>query len=296
MSAIGFGSVELGMDYGIKVPGKCGRPNQKESEGILQRALDSGINFFDTAPSYGDSERLLGAVIGSKTCYIATKVNVDEERDDVGGAIRASIENSLRNLNRDYLDIVQIHNMEEHTRRHDDALNALGALQKKGLIRFLGTSLYGSRDVLSSVQKDFFDVLQVAYNILDQRTQEEIIPMAEKKNMGIVGRSAYFRGMLTERVQYLDENWDFFKKSAEDIKNKAGIDSWHDLSKLALKFCLSTKELDVVLVGVQTMDELEFAIEVAEEETLSDDIFEKLLAMKSNDEYWLNPLNWYLKL
>lgn len=296
MSAIGFGSVELGMDYGIKVPGKRGRPNQKESEGILQRALDSGINFFDTAPSYGDSERLLGAVIGSKPCYIATKVNVDEENGDVGGAIRASIENSLRNFNRECLDIVQIHNMEENTRKHDDALNALGALQKKGLVRFLGTSLYGPRDVLSSVQKDFFDVLQIAYNILDQRTKEEIIPMAEKENMGIVGRSAYFRGMLTERVQYLDENWNFFKKSAKDIKTKAGIDSWDDLSKLALKFCLSTKELDTVLVGVQTMDELEFAVKAAEEENLSEDIFEKLLAMKSNDEYWLNPLNWYLKL
>ena len=149
VSAIGFGSVELGMDYGIKVPGKRGRPNRKESEGILQRALDSGINFFDTAPSYGDSERLLGAVIGSKPCYIATKVNVDEENGDVGRAIRASVENSLRNLNRECLDIVQIHNMEENTRKHDDALNALGALQKKGLIRFIGTSLYGSQDVLS---------------------------------------------------------------------------------------------------------------------------------------------------
>lgn len=296
VSVIGFGSAELGMDYGIKVPGEHRKPDKEIAKRILHKALDSGINLFDTAPTYGDSESLLGSIIGSEPCYIATKINIDKSNKYTSQSVRASIQESLKNLKREYLDIVQIHNTTVNIIGQFDVLEILANLRKEGLIRFLGASVYEPKDALTISKKDFFDVLQIAFNILDQRILEEVIPVVQKNNTGVIGRSAYFRGMLTKKITYLDDNWAFLKNAVKQIKNTMNISDWSDLTKLALRFCLSTKGIDTVLVGIRTMDELEFAIKAEKEEKLSDSVLRELLTLRIKDEYWLNPLNWYRKL
>jgi len=294
VSVIGFGSTELGMDYGIKAPGAYGKPDKQAAKRIIHEALDSGINLFDTAPGYGDSESLLGDILGSKPCYIATKIDISKNSDT--RFIKASIKNSLKKLKRESLDIVQIHNATTEIIGHPQALEILECLRKEGLFRFLGVSVYEPKDALVLIKTDLFDILQIAFNILDQRILEEVIPAAKKNNTGLISRSAYFRGFLTEKITHLDDNWSFLKGTVNKIRDALDISNWNDLTELALRFCQSTNGIDTILVGIRSMDELKFAVKAEKKGDLPETIFKKLLTLKINDEYWLNPLNWYRKL
>lgn len=294
VSVVSFGTTELGMDYGIKAPGDYGKPDKQAVKRILHKALDYGINFFDTAPGYGDSEKLLGDTLGSEPCYIATKINVDERSDLL--SIKVSIGNSLKRLKRECIDVVQIHNATSGVIGQSEILENLKKLRKEGLVRFFGASVYEPSEALRVIKEDFFDSLQVAFNIMDQRILDEVVPLAVKNNTSLISRSAYFRGILTKKITHLDDNWVFLKNAANKIKNTMNISGWNDLTKLALRFCLSTKGLSTVLVGIRTMDELMFAIEVEKEGKLSNAALKKLSTLRVNDEYWLNPLNWYRKL
>lgn len=296
VSVIGLGSAELGMGYGIKIPGQYGKPDKETARKILHKALDSGVNLFDTAPTYGEVEALLGSAIGTEPCYIATKINIAENDKNAPKSIRASIERSLKNLKRECLDIVQIHTTATDSIRQVNNLGVLEDLRKEGLIRFLGASVYGPADAMAVNKKDCFDVLQIAYSILDQRMSEEVMPEARKNKIGIISRSAYFRGMLTKKIEYLDDNWAFLKKVVNEVKAKMNIDDWDDLPKLALEFCLSSEGVDTVLVGVRTMDELECAIEAEKEASLPETVFKELSTLGIKDNYWVEPLNWHLKL
>jgi len=296
VSSIGFGSAELGMNYGINVPGKYGKPDKETAKKILHKALDSGINLFDTAPGYGDSESLLGSFISSEKCYIATKINIAKSDNAVVGYIEDAIEKSLKNLKREHIDILQIHNTTFDAGEQEYVLEILANLREKGLVRFIGVSVYGVKDAIAAIKKDFFDVVQIAYSILDQRMLEEVMPEIHKNSIGVISRSAYFRGMLTNKIIYLNDDWRFLKNAVQKIKNRININNWNDLSKLALKFCLSTEGIDSVLIGIHNIDELEFAVETEKEEILSNDILKKLFTLGIKDDYWVEPLNWYRKL
>ena len=296
VSSIGFGSVELGMDYGIKVPGRYGKPNKETAKQILHQALDSGINLFDTAPGYGDSESLLGAYIGDQECYFATKITIAKNDNIELEDIERKIGESLKKLRRECIDILQVHNTTAETGGRDSLLAALDNLRKKGLIRFLGVSVYGAKDAMAAIEGDFFDVIQIAYSILDQRMREKIIPALAKNNIGVLSRSAYFRGMLTEKIEHLDEEWRFLKDAVAAIKNKFNITDWDDLMKLALKFCLAQQEIDSVLVGIHNPDELAFAVATGKEAKLDKNTLDKLLTLGIKDNYWVEPLNWYRRL
>lgn len=296
VSAIGFGSVELGMDYGIKAPGRYGKPSKETAKKILYQALDDGINLFDTAPGYGDSESLLGVYIGDKECYFATKINIAKNDSVEPGYIERIIGKSLKNLRRDYIDILQIHNAMADTGDQTSFLVVLDKLRKKGLIRFLGVSVYGAKDAIIAIEKNLFDVIQIAYSILDQRMLEKVIPVLSKNSIGVLSRSAYFRGMLTEKIEYLDEEWRFLKNAVEEIKNRFNIKNWDNLMKLALKFCLSQPEIDSILVGIHNLDELAFAVAAEKEARLNKDTLNELFTLGIRDAYWVEPLNWYRRL
>jgi aryl-alcohol dehydrogenase-like predicted oxidoreductase len=292
VSAIGFGSVELGMDYGIKAEGQHGRPDKQTAVKVINKAVDWGINLFDTAPSYGHSENLLGSVIGSNACYIATKVHLPAETQNPSSFIRASIETSLENLRRNYLDVVQIHNATVSTINQSDIPEILINLREKGLIRFIGASVYEPENALAALNTDCFDVLQIAYNILDQRMLQEVIPLAQERGVGILSRSAYFKGVLTAKAQHLSEECEFLRNAASKVKTAMNLRSWDELAELALEFCLSTEGIHSVLVGIRTTEELEFAIKTQGKGILTADILEKLLGFGIEDQHWLNPANW----
>ena len=292
VSALSLGTVELGIDYGIKKPGEYGKPGRAESEKILRQAADSGINLFDTAPSYGESETLLGEVLGGEKCYFATKINIPPAGENAKKVIEKSLLTSLKNLKRDAIDIVQIHNATEEIISHSDIPEILIEFKRKGIIRFIGASVYEPENAMAALASENFDVLQVAYNILDQRMSNKVIPYAAETGAGIISRSAYLKGVLTEKAEVLDDRFRVLKAAVGKISKELNLSEGKELTKTALMFCLSTEGISSVLTGVRTMDELQFALEAEQDSRLRKPEYNKLLNRGIEDKFWLNPANW----
>ena len=294
VSRLSLGTVELGLDYGINIPEDITKKlNEKESIHLLRKAVDFGINLFDTAPSYGNSEELLGkAFAHKKNCIIATKVSIPPKSEDCEKFILSSLNRSCKKLQKKYLDIIQVHNATSNTFSNTDLFEILMKEKQKGNIRFIGASIYEPENALAVINSGMIDVLQIAYNVLDQRMEEKVLGQAKSKGIGILSRSVFLKGVLTERVTHLSKICEPLKKAAENIKIKMKLSSWQDLSNFALRFALSNPGIDSVLVGVSNEVELGFALNAFNKGKLDNNKLELAYQFKMNDNFWLNPSNW----
>ncbi len=299
ISIVALGTVSLGVEYGIEVPGEFGRPTEAEAIRLLQQAADAGINLFDTAPAYGKSEQLLGVALGSHhECYLATKVSVpiDSNGNPMHGpglrqAVLYSLESSLRALQRDVLDIVQIHNATLDVIAQGEMAQVLLDAQQQGKVRFLGASVYTEAEALAVIEADYFDMLQVAYNVLDQRMARRVFSAAEQAGVGIMVRSAFLKGALTAKARWLPPELTELRQAAERSKDVLG-GSWRSLPEMALRFCLSAPQVATVLVGARTIQELKQALAAAESGTLPEEVLARTPSLALTDEHLLNPSYW----
>jgi aryl-alcohol dehydrogenase-like predicted oxidoreductase len=291
VSGVSLGTVELGVQYGIAVPGDFGRPPEDDAVRLLAEAADAGINFFDTAPGYGESERLLGQALGRRAdCFFATKVSVPRA-GNVRAAIESSIESSLKTLRRDAIDVVQIHNATLEVLRQGELAAILQDARQRGIVRFLGASVYTEDEALAVLEDDRFDVLQVAFNILDQRMAAHVFPAARRAGVGVLVRSAFLKGVLTDKAWHLPPELSVLQSAAEKVKD-AVAGSWDAMPEVALRFCLSAPEVGTVLVGARTRMELQQALKAESQGPLSAEILETARGLALADERLLNPSTW----
>jgi len=299
VSEIALGTVELGLDYGIHAPGDFGRPDAHHAIGLIHEAIESGINLFDTSPAYGTSEEVLGqALSGRSDCLIATKVSIPF--DDAGKLLRGkgfersideSLINSVRHLRRDYLDIVQIHNATVDVFDSDEWQRVMDKAQQQGLVRVWGASVYTEAEALAAVRSGLCQVIQVPYNLLDQQMAEKVFPMAEQAGVAIIVRSAFLKGVLTDKAQWLPASLEPLKVAVEGMRRRLGK-SWKGVSQMALRFCVSTPGVSTVLVGVRTEKELQAALESVELEKLNSQEYQVAQTWSLKDEPLLNPSCW----
>jgi aryl-alcohol dehydrogenase-like predicted oxidoreductase len=302
VSVISIGTVSLGVDYGIEVPGEFGRPEEVEAINLLKKAADEGINLFDTAPGYGTSERCLGEALRTRPdCYIATKVTIPHDSDGnilkgctLTTFINDSLETSMKNLQRDHLDIVQIHNATVPVIHDGSIADCLLAAKDKGQINYIGASAYTEAEALAIIEAGCFDVLQVAYNILDQRMAKQVFPAAKHAGVGIIVRSALLKGVLTGKSEWLPEELSALKTAARKARDTlAG--TWDKLPETAVRFCQSASEVSSVLVGVRTNGELLEALNTAQAGSLPQPMLKAAKNLALNDDFLLNPSNWSIK-
>ncbi len=300
ISLLGLGTVELGMDYGLPAPGEFGRPSEKDAVAILRRALDLGVTFFDTAPGYGDSERLVGLALGDKPeAIIATKVNVPRtpEGELLSGkrlseAVEASLTRSLALLGRERLDVVQIHNATEEVLRRGELLESLVRAREKGILRSTGVSVYSETEALMAVDSGSCDVIQVAFSLLDQRQAARTFPAAHDAGVGLILRSVFLKGALTPKAEFLPSHLAGLGTAARAARDALAGGSWPELTSVAIRFALSQPEASGVLVGVRSLEELEAACAVAGTGPLSEREMAIARGLAIGEERLLNPSHW----
>lgn len=293
VSRLSMGTVELAQVYGIQSKLHAGRPDRQTSVDLLEGAYASGINLFDTAPSYGCSEEMLGDVFARREeLLIATKINIPPADGDPSLLVRQSIESSLTKLRRDRLDIVKIHNATKDTFERKGLTEALIAAKKNGEVHLTGASVYGPEDALAALRSGVVDVIQVAYNILDQRMDDGVLRTAKDNGIGVISRSVYLKGVLTDRAVHLPERCRTLREAAERAMKTLDLRSWSDLSRMALRFALSNEMIDSVLVGISSQSELDFALRCEEEGPLEEDALERARSCGIDDPHWLDPSNW----
>jgi aryl-alcohol dehydrogenase-like predicted oxidoreductase len=259
---------------------------------VILQAADAGVNLFDTAPAYGASELLLGEVLARRPeCLIATKIAVPATTGaaSIGPLINASLEASLRNLRREALDILQIHNATLAILADGKFLEALLAARQHGKIRLLGASVYTEEEALAVIDCGCFDVLQVAYNLLDQRMAQRVFAAAAVSGIAVILRSALLKGALTEKSQWLPPALLPLREEVELIRR--GVRDWQELTRLAYRFCLSVPQASSVLVGARTLPELHLAFDAMREGVLAPAALARY-SHRNLNETWLNPSHW----
>jgi len=299
VSAVALGTVELGMDYGIPAPGGYGRPDAHHAIRLIQEAVGAGINLFDTSPGYGTSEELLGqALHGQSHCVIATKMDqpldVDGKRlsgQDFERSIDESLLNSVRLLRRDALDIVQIHNATVEVFDSDEWRIVIDKTQRQGVVRMWGASVYSQEEALAAIKSGICQMIQVPYNVLDQQMAAEVFPLAEQAGVAIMVRSAFLKGVLTDKAQWLPSTLNPLKQAAEQIREHL-TESWVGVSQMALRFCLSTPGVSTVLVGLRTEQELKETLDAVEAGELTSKEFHLAQSWALPHEPLLDPRCW----
>jgi aryl-alcohol dehydrogenase-like predicted oxidoreductase len=204
-----LGNTELSvseMSFGTwAIGGSWGSVSDEESLRALDTAMDAGVNFFDTADVYGDghSERLLAKATKGKEdrIYIATKFCRGGDIHDAStyseATVRAYCEASLQRLERERIDLYQVHCPPMEVLRDGSVFTVLDKLQVEGKIRHYGVSVETVEEGLVCLQSPGVKALQVIYNLFRQKPQEELFPKAKAGGVGVLVRLPLASGLLT---------------------------------------------------------------------------------------------------
>ena len=266
-----------------------GRTNETDSMDIIDRAIDEGINFFDTANMYvrGRSEEMVGKAFqrnGKRPrIVLATKVHfrMDDEDPNAQGNSRRHIieqcEASLRRLQTDYIDLYQIHRPCSDI-PIDETLRALDDLIRAGKVRYIGSSTFAAWQVVESLwaSKELglnrFICEQPPYHLLDRSIERELVPMAQTYGTALIPWSPMAGGFLTGKyrrgearptdARYQDENedTDLFSDAAFnvlDVVLAIAAEKGCTPSQFALAWCAQQPGITSPIVGVRTMEQLE---------------------------------------
>lgn len=200
VSSVSFGAWAIG--------GTWGDVDDKESLAALHRAADRGVNFFDTADVYGDgrSERLLARLKRERReeIVVATKAgrrlspHTAASYDE--GNLTAFIDRSLKNLETDALDLVQLHCPPTDVYYRPEVFDVLDRLVKAGKIRFYGVSVERVEEALKAIEYPGVQSVQIIYNVLRQRPAELFFPEAKRRQVGILARLPLSSGLLTGKM------------------------------------------------------------------------------------------------
>ena len=247
VSPIALGGASLGYVHRAANWDPYSEQGRDTAIATLNHGLDLGINYIDTAPLYGNgqSESLIGEVVAKRReeCVLATKVWFELDRQ---GVIE-SVHDSMRRLQTDHLDIVQIHgriySAADHERiiGKDGPLDGLRALRDAGKIGFIGITTEEPFSVIPFLAQPDIDVYQIAYNFIYQAAARHFLPQAAEANVGVVTMRTMTSGVLQQQASYLAPEWP----------------TSHDLYELCLKFVLSDSRIHAGLISMRWSEEVD---------------------------------------
>src|SRR5215469_661317 len=282
ISAIGVGCWEIGGGYG----------SIEETEFIkaVNRALDLGINCFDTAEAYGfgASEKSLAKALGSrrKDAVITTKFGVGYPgapilRDVGRKRVMECIEKSLKSLDTDYVDVYLIH-WPDRTTPFEETMRALDDLVKQGKVRAVGLSNFRLSEIKTCMAERRVDVVQYCWNMFDRRMQQEIFPYCRENNIGVMAYGSLAYGMLTgtfsEEMTFDKNDWrakrgqllnlnlfqhlfgaDHYLKNLRAVEELKAMAKRYgkSLPQFALRWTLSNPVISTALVGCRNPREVD---------------------------------------
>lgn len=278
-----------------------GNGDQNEVNQMVSRALDAGINIVDTADAYGDSEEMLGRALKGRRddVVLASKFArpVGDDPNHQGGSrrwIMTAVENSLRRLQTDHLDLYQMHRPDPGT-DIEETLSALTDLVRSGKVRAVGSSDMPASAIVEAQWTaerrglERFRVEQPHYSLLDRSIEREVLPVTQRYGMGTLIWSPLASGMLTGRVR---------RGQQTDLRRSRLFAALHDerridaveqlialaaeadvsLTHLALAFVIAHPGVSAALIGPRTMEQLDDLLAAGNVE-LTDELLDRIDAI-----------------
>jgi aryl-alcohol dehydrogenase-like predicted oxidoreductase len=249
----------------------------EQADWLLNRLLDAGVNFIDTAPDYGHSEDMIGKFIANRRdeYFLATKCGCNVPREGgpdapnhiwTGAHLRHNIEHSLRRLNTDYVDVWQIHSADPEEIADSDVLETMLRIKEEGKVRHVAVSMrgrsegYGYTQLRGYLDWDAFEAIQIWYSAL-VRYSERLISKAADKGWGTI-----IRGLVRPP----------FDASIDDNFEQADLDELREpgetRAQFLIRFGLSHPDLHTAIVGTSSIAHLEDNVRAAQAGPLDDEV------------------------
>lgn len=280
VSALGFGAGHIG----------DGNADEKQINKLLNTAVDRGINLIDTARGYGASEERIGKFLSHrrKEIILSTKVGygIQGYSDWTYDCVLAGIDEALKKLCTDYIDIVHLHSCSSDILKNNGVIDALEKAKEEGKIR---VSAYSgeNEDLAYAIESGRFGSIQTSINIADQKNLDSLLPRAKVKGMGVIAKrpaaNAPWRFIEQPVGKYVEEYWLRLKRM------NLRLDL--DLHEIALRFAAFTWGVDSVIAGTNDINHLLDNIKQIEKGPLSYDVYYEIRnAFKQNDINWIGQL------
>lgn len=285
VSVVGIGTWQFGGEWGVDY-------TQSDVDAILGKGKELGINLIDTAECYGDhlSEKLIGGYLRRdrrEDWIIATKFghhfHAHLKRDDRSSAedVREQLEQSLRALGTDYIDIYQFHSLSDERFNNDDMWTMLDKQVQAGKIRHLGISIGYNGNIYQTknATKVKADVIQVVYNRLDRTPEEEVFPSCQDQNLGVLARvplaSGFLSGKYSKDSVFPENDVRASKgrnnpegriKMIEEVERirKEEVPEGVNMAEWALAWCLKHPAVTAVIPGCKDPSQVESNARAAE--------------------------------
>ncbi|MBY0149226.1 aldo/keto reductase [Neobacillus niacini] len=287
VSVVGIGTWQYGGEWGKDF-------TQKEVDEILDKAKEMGINLIDTAECYGDhlSERLIGSYLKNqnrKDWIVATKFghhfheSFTRTNHWSPGEVVKQLDDSLRALQTDYIDIYQFHSGSDDVFKNDELWTALDKQIKAGKIRHLGISIGSNENIYQTdlATEVNASVIQVVYNRLDRKPEELVFPSCERQNLGVLARVPLASGYLSGKYKpgaVFDQNdvrnnhvqSEVLKqlKLVEEIQQNE-VPEGVNMAQWALAWCLKHPAVTSVIPGCKNVEQVELNARAADLDLVS---------------------------
>ncbi len=257
ISRIGFGTMSL----------ETGNPDFRK---LLLQALDAGINYFDTADMYqqGEVETLIGTAFLNRRdqVILCTKVGNQWRADGSGWDwnpskkyILSSVEQSLKRLQTDYIDLYQLHGgtMEDPI---DDVVDAFESLKRAGKIRYYGISSIRPAVIREYVKRSSLVSVMMQYSLLDRRPEEEMLNFLKENKIGVLARGSLAKGLLVGKLpaSFFNYSAGEVEKAAHAVRTVSGIRN--KPSDTAIHFVLDNPAISSAVIGIRTETQLAEAV------------------------------------
>ncbi len=300
VSELGFGCWAIGgTSYGAT--------DDRESLKALAYAFDQGINFFDTADTYGHghSEELVGETFKESSkrlqVIVASKVGWDfyhggSKKNFDPEYIRFACGESLKRLKTDFIDLYQLHNPRLEMIEGGSVFKVLAELKKEGKIRHWGVSIHLAKEGAAMIQNGTSETIQAIYNMIDQRIKYELMPLCEEHDIGLIAREPLYCGLLSDKYNpetkfSKDDHRNRWMKDKylADLEKINRIKSAFDQSKVSLKqaaieFILHEKAVSVVIPGMKTVSHVQDHLQAVRAPKLTFDEISRVHKLYQEDE------------
>ena len=262
VTPVGIGGAALSHGYTAST-------TDEDAVAAVNRAAELGIKYLDTSPKYGESERRIGLAFKNNSklrqnFFLATKAGggFGPSKYTADWTYR-SVDNSLRLLNTDWIDLLQIHDPRdlEPALARDGALTALKDLKEQGVIRAIGLGVRSHEFLLQAIEHGDFDTIltYADFNLVRQTARDTLIPAAEEHDVGVVLGSPILFGLLSNRSE---EKLRRYRVTDEESERVRQLLRWFrernvKMMSMALQYCLREERVSVVLVGTRNVEQVE---------------------------------------
>ena len=282
-----LGTVQFGLKYGIN--NTIGKPKKEEVLSLLKVAYNSGIRLLDTAEAYGNAHQLIGNY-HKKQDDFKFKIITKFPHQIKHNLIKSKVLEYLELMNVNTLDVMMFHSFDSFQSNYN-SLDTLKELKSDGLIKNIGVSVYTNDQLKSLLNEDLITVVQLPFNLLDNfNVRGDLINQLKIKGKVIHTRSAFLQGL-------------FFKKYSDDISivqalkphlktlNKITKKQGCSMEELALSYCIKQKNIDNVIIGVDSISQLNANIKAAAYE-VSEEALKCINNIDVENLDLLNPSLW----